>query len=330
MKHRNLLNSLLLAVCMSPPALAADDPWYRIEVVFFAYAKTPTSAETWGPYQRSYPESLVAIARGEPRPQNYAQLTELVGHRQLFTQSALETTISAPSPRTFLFESESRFYEETTGTLQRVRESGLGGAENRVQADPDEKIDPSTDASTMDMETARALLAEPRPNPWRQLAEEEKQLHRTAQSLQRSRHYRLLDHMLWTQPISHRNGGKQSLHAAILIETGGRFDDLYELSGTLTFTRSRYLHVNADLTWTAFAPTSVGIPGLAPAELSPQDMKGHEDLVAWEAALGSHAPEGFAHLQVSQRLNKGDVHYVDHPWFGMLIHIEDYEPARTE
>ena len=29
-------------------------------------------------------------------------------------------------------------------------------------------------------------------------------------------------------------------------------------------------------------------------------------------------------MQRSQRLPKGEVHYVDHPYFGLLIRIDDY------
>lgn len=326
MTLRPLATLLLGFAFLVDEAGAADPPWYRIEVIVFAYSEPSGSSETWAPMTRSYPGNLVAIRTGDPQPHTYQQLADVVNYERMFAETE-DLTSPVRSRQTFLFESESRFYDESTRTLQRHQSPPASSlpATNPGRGNPSSEPDalPGGSETTYNsLEDAVALLESDSYTPWHQLPEEARQLRQTARSLRRSRRYRLLDHLLWAQPIGSQQSGDAPV---ILIESGKRFDDRHELAGTLTFTRSRYLHINAQLTYTAFAPTGTGIPGLLPPSITREDLEDHEEIVAWEADLGAYAPDGFAHLEVSQRVRKGEVQYLDHPWFGMLIRIDDYE-----
>ena len=80
---------------------------------------------------------------------------------------------------------------------------------------------------------------------------------------------------------------------------------LYQLDGTVQLYSRRYLHLALDLRWTQLIDG-----GTAPAgELLP------------ETTLRSFR------LQESRRMRRGQLHYFDHPRFGVLVEVNRLEPA---
>lgn len=322
-----LLATLLLACLASGAAGAAsDDRWYRIEVIVFAYTEASTSTETWLPDARSYPSDVIAIGRANPIPTSYAQIEDTLRYDRLVGEGTPPAGSRPRSSNTFLFETESRFFDEDSGTLLRqteVMERELASADDALATGETGPADNADATPIDDLMAIEEILTTPGPVPYRRLPEEARELRRTARSINRSKRYRLLDHLLWTQPITPQSRDAR-VPAAILIEAGSRYDDIWELAGTLTFTRSRYLHVDADLTFTAFTQTGEGRAHPVPAGLAEEDLDDFASVVAWESSRGAFEPDGFARMQRSQRLPKGEVHYVDHPYFGLLIRIDDY------
>lgn len=105
-----------------------------------------------------------------------------------------------------------------------------------------------------------------------------------------SRRHRLLYHAAWQQQVL-----TQSNAIPIKIEGGELFgDEHYELFGSLTFHISRYLHLSSDLYL--------------------NEWQYNDEAVRWQI-LQQYG------LQGSLRMRSGEVHYLDHPAFGLAVII---------
>jgi hypothetical protein len=78
-----------------------------------------------------------------------------------------------------------------------------------------------------------------------------------------------------------------------------------EINGTLLLSRARYLHVWADL---VFTEPLDRVPGADP----------------------STPPTTLAHFRMQQhrRMRSGELHYLDHPLFGLLVQVTPYTPPQ--
>lgn len=80
----------------------------------------------------------------------------------------------------------------------------------------------------------------------------------------------------------------------LLIQTGDRFGDRWSVEGTVSVTLARFLHVHAQLWRAPFA----GAPDVQ--------------------VLDEH-----------RRMRSGELHYLDHPTFGMLVRIDPIAPTQA-
>ncbi|NJN50976.1 MAG: hypothetical protein HC809_03525 [Gammaproteobacteria bacterium] len=101
--------------------------------------------------------------------------------------------------------------------------------------------------------------------------------------------YRVLLHGAFVQAVPPRETPQ-----ALLIQTGDRFADRWSVEGTLAITLGRFLHADVAL-WRQAAPDT--------AEL--QLLREH------------------------RRMRSGELHYLDHPAFGVLIRIDPVAPPQA-
>ncbi len=87
----------------------------------------------------------------------------------------------------------------------------------------------------------------PKEKPFVLLEEEINQLNHEAHIVGRDRAMRILLHKTWRQPMADKNQAP-----SIAITGGDRFDDHYELEGSIKLFVSRYLHLHTDLWLTEF------------------------------------------------------------------------------
>lgn len=116
--------------------------------------------------------------------------------------------------------------------------------------------------------------------------------------------YRPLLHIAWRQPGLSKSSSKTIyVHSALpnrFRNDATAADGLAgasELEGTIRVSRSRYLHVDVDLVHFRRAP------------------------------VGSKVDATQFRLQQSRRLRSKEMHYIDHPLFGLIVLITPYEPA---
>lgn len=128
-----------------------------------------------------------------------------------------------------------------------------------------------------------------------------------AAALSRSGGYKLLYHRGWLQSI----GGKSR---APEVRIKADFDD-YQLDGSMTIYRNRYLHARPVLELTAPAPVMLqqaerletSDSGSAVEEVTPIDYQ-MESTEHWR-------------MDQSRRMRSNETHYIDHPRFGVLLRI---------
>lgn len=126
--------------------------------------------------------------------------------------------------------------------------------------------------------------------PFQQLGDSNLTLQPAAHRLTASPDYAPLLHLAWRQPVS-----AQADAPAVHIATDAAAGEMPALDGAIRVSRSRFLHVDVDVLFR-------------------------------EAAEAGEAAPSFR-LQQSRRIKSGEVHYFDHPFFGLLVKLTPYEPA---
>ena len=145
-------------------------------------------------------------------------------------------------------------------------------------------------------------------NPWRQLTATELKMGDVYQRLRGSARYRPLLHMGWVQALDnsdrnlavHVHGGPQGGPApsalAATVSAG-------TVDGTVALRRGRFLHTDVDLLYTkAAAPPAVDAFASPPLQ---------------------------ARMIDSRRLRNKEVHYLDHPLFGVIITVSPVENTES-
>ena len=110
--------------------------------------------------------------------------------------------------------------------------------------------------------------------------------------LQRSNVYRVVFHRAWIQPVPDRDQLRP-----MLIQVGERIGAGWRIEGFLGVTRGRYLHLDTRLWFT---------PNAAPDAQT--------------------TDPGYMELREQRRMRSGEMHYLDHPKFGVLARVDPVQP----
>jgi hypothetical protein len=309
--------ALLAWLCMPAVAEAQTDQtetftnWFQVDVILFKPLSGSLDDESWPEDSLAYPADVTAVS--EPRPFNLSILDQL----------AEETDISIQeTPRLdrdeFVFQRQSR-----SNFNRRVLQAASGETAEPVPEPespvPDEEALPETPAVNID-----ALIAVPQDSAGSLAFSDttgNSSLTGVLRSLNRSSRYRVLTHESWIQPIS-------SEPTPVIMQAGQRYDDLYEVEGILSLTVSRFLHVQANLWFTEFEQTGIlrsGTPPATFANLSQETLSAYPDLLEVEQQRGQYFPARTHVMKQSRRMRSGELHYIDHPLFGVIVQINRYE-----
>ena len=115
----------------------------------------------------------------------------------------------------------------------------------------------------------------------------------------------------------------------ILVQAGKRYDNRFEIEGTLSFSKSRYLHIQTDLWFTQFEEqdsVSDTHPMKIPSEHSDDLLRQYSDLVTIENQRGQYFVAATHRMIQSRRMRSTELHYLDHPLFGVIVRVNRYEP----
>lgn len=114
--------------------------------------------------------------------------------------------------------------------------------------------------------------------------------------------YRVLFHQAWTQLGLPDKNAQQ-----ILIDSDTKYGS--SLLGTVRFYKTRFAHVDFDLVIEKLIPHKVASYFSQRQKMPPETLPNH-----WRF-----------NLKESRKLNSGDLHYLDHPMFGVLVQIDAVE-----
>lgn len=323
---------LLLAALATPGISSAEtetplyDDWYQVEIIVFALRNTQPTDESWPLREAKYPGDMVSVSpidAASIRPNNLDQLRILLANPTPGIDG--ESGGAAEPASSFLFENRSRASRaRLLDRLPGPAETGaVPGSEDGTEiAAPGSDEEFVSNTSDIDLDE---IMTEALPKAFRELPGDQRVLASIAGSINRSSRYRLLLHTAWLQPA--RSGGGSW---PVLIEAGNRYDDTFEVDGTLTVSRSRFLHVDANLWFTEFTrkfeqgPVSPLATGLS-AEM----QRRYPDLVEAERDRGQFIAVRSHPMRLSRRMRSSTLHYLDNPFFGVFIQIEafSYDPA---
>lgn len=336
--------------------LALDHDWFTVEVLIFeqtaesqvpSEAPSDTPSDTQGELlstraRRAYPVNLLAPV--------FADLAEPGGGFAPLGATA-EPWPEPPPPE------DGWFAEGTTEPLD-----GPGTDDDpEIAGEPEAVADEAVEEPADDPNEPLLDLPEPPPSP-RQLLEQaasdalaeyqaalaadmyrwrsdpaQLALRAPARAITRRGVGRVLTHGAWLQPVPARDDPQP-----ILIQSDEAIADRWRIEGTLAITLGRFLHVAAEL-WYQSDLTG-GRPGSPDAEGSsssgdsagPGGWFSLPDGGSPQAAVLAGIPfnlddavdPGLPYEVLSEvrRMRSGELHYLDHPSFGVLIRVDPVEP----
>ncbi|MCB1647278.1 MAG: hypothetical protein KDI36_17580 [Pseudomonadales bacterium] len=313
---RLLLSSALLAavpVAHGANAMSGTGQWYQVEVILFSQKSPDLSNEALPEPDQQYPDRMVAIAPTRSldiTPTNLMELEDLLSYQNLLPADGSQPEVETSSDD-FLFESRSARFQPRIADVSPTGDEGENAG------------DGGGTSLRFDEEAIAALLSQQGPEAFREVADNDRLLNRYAGSIRRSSRYQLLTHTAWRQPVS-----GESTAYPVMIQSGARYGDEFELDGVITVHRSRYLHVNTDLWYTVFEPT-LADAGSMPSQQVAALKEDWPEIFAAETSRDKFVPVEKYHLQHARRMRSARMHYIDHPRIGMLVRIDEFSVDET-
>lgn len=308
---------LLAALLVTSSAQAAD--WYQIDIILFKPKVTDLDDETWPEVRPVYPANVISVH--EPGVFRLSQLEQVSTGEDLEIEQSDSPTLASDD---FVFQSASRsnrnrrVIEKVTGNgNESDDETGVDAAAGTLDAATIEQIISDAIAGyTADSAGARAF----------ERVDDNTSLEKILRSLRFSSRYDVIEVQSWVQPL-------QAAPSPVMIQAGERYDDRFELEGTLSFRRSRFLHVDTDLWYTVFeAREGAGNPYVQGFSSSLPDpvLRQYPALVDVERTRGQFYPARMHVMNQSRRMRSEEIHYLDHPLFGLVIQITEVaKPTNT-
>lgn len=200
-------------------------------------------------------------------------------------------------------------------------------------------------------------------NQLQRLDNSQLKLTKSFNAMNRSKNYKVLEFAGWKQPLT-----TEQSNIPLLIAAGQQYGKHHELEGSLTFSKSRYLHLHANLymadytrgpninmqSWLleddGIAPhlTQLHVPASTLNDTPDESeivmlnyiTQQPEEIDASEEALTdtnqsqptnpkpitNYIANNVVHMDESRRMRSGEIHYLDHPKFGLLVTIEPTDP----
>ncbi|MBB6521724.1 CsiV family protein [Pseudoteredinibacter isoporae] len=178
----------------------------------------------------------------------------------------------------------------------------------------------------------------------------EEGLKRQAGSLARSKNQRVLFHKRWNLQLP-----PQQKQFNIVIHGGERFGDHQELEGYIQLSRSRYLHIETNIWLSQFGFAQeedygrwLSLPERPSPfrEVAVDNNRLENNEFVWQGqnsdtftnndsgsslsnspgnSLNNYVVRSIEQLKQKRRMRSGEIHYIDHPAFGLLIQLTPIE-----
>lgn len=295
-----------LSALAAPEGAGTYSDWFEVEIIVFAQQHPSPADETWPKSpDLEYPAEMVAI--GPPsdddlKPNNLSELGELLAGAGNAAQTGNDT--AAQTAGGYLFADKSRFDNQpAAATPASVQDQQNEAAEAQLSAE------------------AEQIFNAHLPRAFRALPHGDLRLGGVAHSIELSSMYRMLLHVGWLQPIP--TGGPDY---PVLIQGGQRYGGDFEVDGTLTVSRERYLHVDTNLWFTQFKKKydeEAPLPEIV-TNLDPAVRAKYPQLIDAAEKAGNYEAVQTYTMSMSRRMRSATLHYLDNPYFGVLIEVDEF------
>ena len=283
--------------------------WYYIETLFFRHLAPPDDEDF---SRQTAPRHPLGLAALEPAPAAYSELIAAEPPEPLDFPRLEQFDCTAPIPAPWM--ETDHFVElppDSDPALQEDGESESQPPNVAVAPVPTGPPTPSPEqlARWALEEFERGLLRE----GW-QWRYDDLTLRAAATRMRRSGDYAVMHHGRWLQAVPPRDSA-----APLLIQVGAQSPDAtFELEGSASVTLGRFLHFAAQL-WLRQAPPDTHA---APDPAREAESTGEADSVPGDIDGLTTDAAGYVLLSESRRMRPGELHYLDHPWLGILVLIE--------
>lgn len=306
-----------LAVFHFTPALALDeDRWFQVELLVFSNERVNSTEQWEATPLLAYPGAARFLVEPQRVEANLAQyhaesMVDEFGRQILTMLPEPEPGLDAPTP-------------------------------DIPKPEPDTSPTVTGPDITAD-ESASVVL---RPTPFVALPAEQREFRGKAAYMQRSGRYQTLFHQTWVQPVS-----DEARALPLVLDRSGDTGQWPRLQGSVKLYLSRYLHLQTNLwlntpgdylpgLWSMPAPP-LGPPSLViealpvALETPPEQWSVEQETVLTEDLLDPNGPPTqdeeetgpvypYRHavlLQQKRRMRSTEVHYLDHPLFGLVVKL---------
>ena len=327
--------SVLTGTCLEvhaapePEVYLAHD-WYLTEVVIFAKAGVREEPHYSGPEHenvvlsapRSYPRALVPFRMSDE--ESVAHLTPATRNQLEWWADAVPVEalvelpdwllepdpLAQPFADTLTRPSDEAEIGPVDAALDTV-DGGLGPDGEPLSARTP-IVEPLTPVEVVEQEfLAYETRLDEESFQW-----QSKQMALTAAARRLVRGgFEIVHHGRWTQPVPARDAA-----APVLLQVGRRhMDGLFDVEGTLSVTKGRYLHFHARM-WLAMPE-----PMALETSVDPDPTGRFEAFTS--APVEDTVRNGLRYIELdeSRRMRSSEVHYLDHPLMGILVVIEPLE-----
>lgn len=286
----HLLKTLIAGLLTVSSSTYGESTWYQVEMIVFAHNdETAETEEQWpDDVALSYPSRLKMLFDAVSLP-SHVDNTLTTG-----IEINVPSLLSQPNDQTNALANELLLENPTLL--------------------PTPPVEPADNLPTALTGEGTVL----RPLPFQRLDDDAKTLREAFQHLRRIDRYRPLFHEVWQQPMQSRGRSP-----AILITGGDAYGSHFELEGTIKLSVERYLHIDTDLWLHRFEPnfgqtSTFQVPEL-PTNTGTDIMLGDSYS---PFSLIIDEPYNVARtvtLRQSRRMRSGEIHYLDHPLFGVIV-----------
>lgn len=195
-------------------------------------------------------------------------------------------------------------------------------------------LDNAVDLATI---TAAARPSPPPNGTWQWLDQSQLGLNAQVRRLNRSQHYKTILHVGWIQPVDSSDKG-QAVHIFDGMAAGHPAAEHNDntpsattaaphiLDGTFTLREGRFLHVDVDLGYIK----TVTVDASPPATDTPPTTDAAAGTDTAAAASSTQTKQLLVRMTQSRRIHSGELHYLDHPLFGVLFEVTPYDTGEND
>ncbi|MBR9805062.1 hypothetical protein GYB62_00910, partial [bacterium] len=157
------------------------------------------------------------------------------------------------------------------------------------------------------------------------LPAERRKLNAAADKIARSSAQRIVFHKAWQQRLEPIDNA-----ASVVIHGGKTHGPHYELEGSVKFSRNRYLHITTDLWLSRFGPQAIGSDQAWPPLPPIPQRNGRRSSSGDYASIRAAQATRIVKMEEYRRMRSDEIHYLDHPLFGLLVTISKAEFGDNE